>query len=115
MVFGRDAGERSRGGLAPVHAKPGQPAVWDGRFEVNLVDARTVRALGGRGARMAAADRAALKAVPARLRPALPVAETASGAVFCPLFTMPEQARSLVGERWLAACGAVTREQEIPG
>ena len=72
-----------------------------------------MRGLGGSAARLSRAERAALKAIRPALRPSLPVVETASGAVFCPLFTMPAQARSLVGERWLAACGAVSREAEI--
>jgi hypothetical protein len=69
--------------------------------------------LAGSAARLGRGERAALKGVPAAFRPAMPVVETGSGAVYCPLFTTPPQARSLVGERWLAACGAFTREQDV--
>jgi hypothetical protein len=95
--------------------EPGVPAVWDGRFEVNAAEPGTVRALAGLAARLSPDERAALKPVPGWLRPALPVIETASGAVFLPLLAHPSQARSLVGERLRSACGEFTREREILG
>jgi tRNA(Ile)-lysidine synthase len=110
VLVGREPG---RAGLSLSRVLPGERAVWDGRFELNLVEAGEVRALAGSASRLGRAERDALQAVPAPFRPTLPVVETSSGAVFCPLFTMPQQARSLVRERWFAACGGVRHEREI--
>lgn len=112
VVIGREPG---RAGLPAVQVRKGESVVWDGRFEVASEEAGVVRALAGSAGRLSKPEAAALKAVPAPFRPTLPVVETASGAVSCPLFTMPAQARSLAGERRRAACGAFTREQDIPG
>jgi hypothetical protein len=112
VLVGREVGRR---GLTPVDAAAAAAAVWDGRFELNLVEPGEVRGLGGSASRLSRAEREALKGVPAPFRPTLPVVETASGAVFCPLFTTPPQARSLVRERWFAACGGVGHEREIGG
>ena len=100
VLVGREPG---RAGLPTMQAPSRDGGVWDGRFEVNLQVAGEVRALAGSATRLSRAEREALRSVPPPFRPPLPVVETASGAVYCPLFTMPPQARSLVGERWLAA------------
>ena len=111
VLVGRDPG---RLGLPVLAVEPGGAVVWDGRFEVGSPETGVVRALRGSAGRLSAMERAALRAVPAAFRGTLPVVETASGAVSCPLFTMPRQARPLGGERLRAACGAFTREQDVP-
>jgi tRNA(Ile)-lysidine synthase len=114
VTIGRDAGERARGGLRPVAVEPGRPAVWDGRFEVTSASQGTVQALGGLAARLPEAQRAALKAAPGWLRPALPAFVEPEGEVSCPVTGGPARACSLVAERLLAACGVITRERELP-
>ncbi|HEX8570872.1 MAG TPA: tRNA lysidine(34) synthetase TilS [Caulobacteraceae bacterium] len=111
VLVGRESG---RSGLAELAVEPGRSVVWDGRFEVASQQSAVVKPLRGSAARLSRADREALRTVPAPFRPTLPVIETGAGAVACPLFTMPPAARSRVGERLRAACGAFSREQDIP-
>ena len=67
--------------------------------------------LAGHAAQLPPAQRAALRAIPARARAALPVVLDGA-AVACPLLEeVPGLTiRSLVRERLLAACGAAERE-----
>ncbi len=111
--FGRDAGECSRGGLAPIRLEPGLPAVWDGRFEVTAEEVAVIGALRGCMSRLAATERSALRAAPAAVRPALPAAiRDGEDFVSCPILAPSGNVRagSLVGERLIAACGEVVRE-----
>jgi hypothetical protein len=59
-------------------------------------------------ARLPDAERAALKPIPAWVRPTLPVLETGDGQV------RTVRKRCLVYERMRAACGAFAREAELP-
>ena len=114
--FMRNAGEGARGGLAPLNLTGGEPAVWDGRFEITADrSGLTVTALKGHAARLPAAEREALKAIPAAARPALPVLVHPFGAVTCPLLARAPtaQVRSLVLERFSAAVGLVEREADL--
>jgi len=111
--FMRDAGETVRGGLQPLHLVEHEPTVWDGRFEITAEQpGLTVTALKGHAARLPAAERETLKAVPAAARPALPAILDAAGAATCPLLAErpTAQVRSLVLERFDAAMGLITRE-----
>jgi tRNA(Ile)-lysidine synthase len=114
--FMRDAGESARGGLAPLDLIANELTVWDGRFEI-VADrlGLTATALKGYASRLPAAERDALKAVPAAARPALPVVIDSSGAVSCPLLagTSSVQVRSLVLERFCAAVGLIQREADL--
>lgn len=110
----REAGEAGRGGLAPLELPPGQPVVWDGRFELlAAAPGLTVRRLGGLSARLPKAQRVALRDIPAAARPALPTILKGE-AVTCPLLeTDPCVAvRSLVGRRYRAAAGLIGREPQ---
>ena len=102
--FQREAGEASRGGLAPLSLATGETGVWDGRFEVTAGLPITVRRLAGLARRLPREDQQAVRALPASLRPTLPVVIDEVGtpalAVALPL-ALP---------RLLAACGAVDRE-----
>jgi tRNA(Ile)-lysidine synthase len=70
-----------------------------------------VRRLAGVAARLDAAERRALSAVPAAARPALPVVVGPDGAVRCPIFSQDAaRARSLALARMQAACGAIIKE-----
>ena len=112
VLFARDAGEVRRGGLAALALEPGQLSVWDGRFE--LVAARgglTVQPLAGLAARLPAAERSALRALPAAARPGLPALVDANGAVTCPVLAGgAATARALVQARFRAASGAISKE-----
>jgi tRNA(Ile)-lysidine synthase len=109
----RDSGEIARGGLAPIRLEPGGPRVWDGRFEIDSDEGGlTVAALRGRAARLDPGERRGLSRAPAPARPALPVLEGCGDKPTCPILAGRSgvEARSLVGDRFLAACGAIATE-----
>ena len=97
----REAGEAKRGGLAAMQL----PGVWDGRFA--FCGAGNVRRLAGLASLLPKSQQAALKAIPAAARGALPALVDGDGGVTCPALT---GAQSLVGERLRAAAGLVERE-----
>jgi tRNA(Ile)-lysidine synthase len=113
LLLVRDAGEIRRGGLSPEDLRKGEPVVWDGRFEFVAQEVGlSVRPLAGVASRLAPALRQALRTVPAPARPALPLIQAAQGPLACPaLACVPwVQARALIAERFLAACGAISQE-----
>jgi tRNA(Ile)-lysidine synthase len=112
VMFARDAGEVARGGLAPLALSPGEPAVWDGRFELTAAGpGLQVRALGGLAARLERSERTALAAVAPLARPGLPAVVDAEGRVSCPILAAGRvQARDLVWDRLQAARGAISKE-----
>ena len=116
VQIGREAGERFRGGLAPLALTAGEPLVWDGRFEI-VADRPgwTAAPLAGAVGRLGREDLRALRAIPAWARGALPALSDASGAVRLPrpFGAGPAAAVSLAAERFAAACGLMARETEI--
>ncbi len=102
----RETGDRRRGAR-------NDPGVFDGRFEI--LSGEVSGTLAGHAARLSAADQALLKTFPAAARPALPVAFDAQGAPRLPrpFGSCDTEVRSLVRQRFEAACGLVTRESEI--
>jgi tRNA(Ile)-lysidine synthase len=102
----REAGEAARGGLAAA-ALMDQPAVWDGRFELEGF-AGEIRALAGLAGRLPDSQRRALKALPSAARRGLPVIVDRDGVADCPVLS--GRARSLVMERLRAAAGLVPSE-----
>jgi len=118
VTVSRDAGEAARGGLEPLSLAHGRASVWDGRFE--LVAARSdavVSALNGHAAGLDAVERLALRGAPAAARAALPIVFAAGGRPTCPILAGRNgvEARSLAGNRFLAACGAIVTEPAAPG
>ncbi|MDR3511265.1 MAG: ATP-binding protein [Caulobacteraceae bacterium] len=113
VLVARDAGEARRGGLAPIDLPPGEAVVWDGRFEITGQRAGlAVRPLAGLAARLDPAQRSALRALPAAVRPALPVVVDAQGLATCPILADgPAAACDLVRARTWAACGVIAAEQ----
>jgi tRNA(Ile)-lysidine synthase len=119
ILLTRDAGEVRRGGLAAVAFPAGVATVWDGRFELTAPrQGLSVRAMGGVMAevrrRLDPARREALQALPAAVRAGLPVV---GGEVGCPILAgpilageSPVRIRGLVAARFLAACGAISKE-----
>jgi len=117
VQVGREAGERARGGLAPVELKPGRAVVWDGRFEATaLTPGWSVGPLAGRMGRLGRTERAWLKTLPASARSALPVLTGPDGALALPhpFGAGPARVRSLIADRFAAACGAVIDERRRP-
>jgi tRNA(Ile)-lysidine synthase len=112
VLIARNAGETARGGLAPVDLAPGRATVWDGRFEFSADrPGRSVMALKGAKSRLDAETRRRLKVAPAQARPALPLIVDADGGLTCPILAGdPVGVRRLVGARFSAACGAVSKE-----
>jgi tRNA(Ile)-lysidine synthase len=105
--------EPGRAPAASTTATPGAVQVWDGRFEIRSSRPAQLRPLGGLAARLPAAQRAALREVPAPARGALPALVDADGAVVCPLLSNARDdaaAVSLVMARFAAACGQTTTE-----
>lgn len=109
----RDAGEISRGQLAPLPLRPGETVVWDGRFEIATDRADlTVKPLSGLAAKLPPRQQTRLKAVPAPARPTLPVLVRHDGAVSCPILAEPPPVRvtALALARFEAATGCVDSE-----
>jgi tRNA(Ile)-lysidine synthase len=107
-VFVRNAGERARGGLAPIAL----PDVWDGRYEIS--GAGRALALGGLIARLPADQRRALAAIPPAARASLP-AIVREGAVSCPVLAPVSNSdtHALVLGRFLTACGVYAHERDL--
>ena len=92
---------------------PGQPVVWDGRYELAADEpGLTVRPLQGLAARLPPAERQALKALPPSARPSLPAIIGPAGTVSCPILAEAKSARArcLVMARFEAAIGRVDQE-----
>jgi tRNA(Ile)-lysidine synthase len=116
MAFGRDAGERARGGLAALSLSPGAVGVFDGRFEIRAEHAPVqVVALAGLIGRLDRVDRLRLGAIAPLSRGALPAVIDESGVVRLPAPFGEGAAvvQSLVSQRFAAACGRVNCEAEL--
>ncbi|KQY29266.1 tRNA(Ile)-lysidine synthetase [Caulobacter sp. Root487D2Y] len=99
-----------QGGRALI---PGQPLVWDGRYEITAAEpGLTVRPLQGLAARLPAAQRQVLQGLPAAARPSLPAVLAPDGTVSCPILAEAKAARArcLVMDRFEAATGRVDQE-----
>jgi len=113
VLVARDAGEAARGGLAPLPLSPGVPAVWDGRFEITTDEPGwTVLPLKGLFAQLGHADRRVVLALPAAVRPGLPVLAREGGAGPVPAWRAA-RVESLAARRLAAACGVIAHEREI--
>ncbi len=111
-VFTRDPG---RAGLPELALTPGRAAVWDGRFELLSDVGGTVRALAGLTRQLPGTQQAALRTVPAAVRPSLPVMMSRDGAVSCPILADHPSVRAtaLVLPRFEAAIGVVDGEPAL--
>ena len=109
LYISREPGELVRAGLQPQPLVPGEPIVWDGRYELRATGpGLTVRPLGGLAGRLPKGQRDALARVPTAARPSLPALVGADGAVTCPVLAegvADATAASLVMARFAAACG----------
>ncbi len=110
----RNAGEAARGGLAPLWLQPGQTGVFDGRFEVQAEGAVQVLPLKGSAARLPPGERARLRALPAAVRPGLPLIEDGQSLTCALLQERPSAlVRCLTRTRMRSACGLFDREARI--
>ncbi len=111
-AFTRDPG---RAGLPEIAVQPGRAVVWDGRFEIEADIPGAVRALGGLSRQLPKAQQAALRALPAAIRPTLPVMVSRDGAVSCPILAEHPSVRAtaLVLPRFEAAIGVVDGESAV--
>jgi tRNA(Ile)-lysidine synthase len=116
VLIARETGERRRKGAGPLTLVRRIPAVWDGRFEIEATEpGLSIDALHGHAARLPRDERARLAALPAAVRPALPVV-LGGGAPTCPILAQtasPVRLTDLVRPRFLAACGAIAQESEL--
>jgi len=116
IEFGRDVGERARGGLKALHLAAGEGGVFDGRFEV-WAQAGPVQvvAVAGRMAQLDRADRVWLNAIPAHARGAAPAVIGQSGVIrlAAPFGAGAAAVRPLVARRFAAACGRFRCEAEL--
>jgi tRNA(Ile)-lysidine synthase len=113
VLIARDAGQARREGLSPLRLGAGEGAVWDGRFGLRSNrDGCEVDLLAGRAARLDAGERRALAGLPAIARPALPAVARPSGQVSCPILATTGEIElwPLVKQRFMAACGTVSKE-----
>ncbi len=120
IVFARDAGELRRKSAPDIVLPAGQPAVWDGRFEIVADTRLRVTPVAGYAARLAAGDRARLWASRSEARQALPLlwpGEAPPGAgsprLPRPFSDGPATARALAKGRMAAAAGLTSSEREI--
>ncbi len=114
VTFGREPGDLRRSDPAPLLLRAGETKVWDGRFEITADVEMAVQPLAGSATRLSKSDRAALKAIPASVRPALPTliqGETVS--LPRPFGAGPAFARALCSRRFAAASGLITHERDI--
>ena len=111
----RDAGEYVRSGPQIAALEPSVETVWDGRFALSAAEPGwTVRPLKGLAAKLSKAEQRGLRALPAAVRPALPVVVNAAHTVICPILAQgsPVTAHCLVGARFAAAMGCAATEFE---
>ncbi len=116
IVICRESGAFRRFGGGPQPLAPGQPLVWDGRFELRTdQEGLAVRPLAGLAARLPKTQRAALANFPSAARPSLPAIVDQAGLATCPILAQEPLAsvRGLVEARFLAAVGAIGDETTL--
>jgi tRNA(Ile)-lysidine synthase len=111
----REAGDIARAGASLRRLPAGEPIAWDGRFEIAArIEGLSVAPLAGLAARLERGERAALSRVSPAARKAAPAIVDGAGRVTAPLFAHDERLslRSLIADRFFAACGAVVNEAD---
>ncbi len=117
LLFTREAGEFQRGGSGEIVLQPHAAQTWDGRFELwTEREGVRISPLAGMLRRLQGSEKTALLAVPAAGRASLPLAQGSGLAPTCPILAGPAadaavvRAKALIGPRFAAACGLITRE-----
>jgi tRNA(Ile)-lysidine synthase len=115
VVFCREAGERSRGGLQTTSLPLGE-SVFDGRFAMTAGEqGYCVAPLRGLAARLPPLERDRLRAIRPAARGALPVVHSPGGDVSCPILAPGEavSCRPLMLARLHAALGVIADESGV--
>jgi len=114
VLFQREPGEMRRRPPAAPALTPGRLGVWDGRFELAVETPCRILPLAGAASRLCKADRAALRALPASVRPSLPLLATVDAlALPRPFGCGPGFARVLGPLRFAGAWGLIAHESDI--
>ena len=119
VILGREAGEMRRRPVADIALQPGLPAVWDGRYEINVdTPGWTVTAARDRLNALSKADRAIVNTVPSWARAALPVLIRDGGDA--PVLAWREGGVRALAPRRLALAlagllGETTQESDLAG
>jgi tRNA(Ile)-lysidine synthase len=111
----REAGDIARAGGGASRLCVGEPVVWDGRFEITArTEGLAVARMAGLRARLDRSERAALSGLSPAARKSVPAIVDGEGRVSAPLLVPDGRAslRSLIADRFLAACGAVVKEAD---
>lgn len=113
VLIGREPGELRRRPPPDVPLAPGDPAVWDGRYEITAdASGRTATAALGRLNALSKADRAVVATVPAWARGALPVLIRDGGDAPV-LAWRAAEVRSLAPRRLSFTLGETTQESDL--
>lgn len=113
IMIVRETGNYRRSGEPRVPLVPGRDTVWDGRFALMSDEAGwTIMPLAGRAARLGPSDRAEVRALPAPMRPGLPVLvrDDGTGPV---LAQSRVRVEALAGERLALGLGQVVHEADL--
>lgn len=113
VTVGREPGELRRLGAREIAVSPGEPVVWDGRYEITVdTSGYAVTAALGQIGGLSRADRAIVKTVPAWARGALPVLIRDDGSA--PILAWRRARVLALGPRRLAlALGETTHEGDL--
>lgn len=116
FVFTRETADSRGRGCRAMNLRPGEPTVWDGRFEVRAREpGLTLAPLRGYAAKLDSGQRRRLSALHPAVRAALPVVIDEGGCISCP--TLAEdprlEIRALAGGRFAGACGVIDSEAQI--
>ncbi len=111
----REAGDIARAGAGLRRLSAGEPIVWDGRFEIAArIEGLSATPLVGLAARLDRGERAALVRLSPAARKASPAIVDGAGRLTTALFVQDDRfsVRSLIADRFFAACGAVVNEAD---
>ena len=115
----REAGEMERRKMGTVEISSQEAVMWDGRFEISVRAAATIRPSGQVRSDLGDDMREALLALPAPLRAALPAVTPDGGATILPAGDYPDDTdrggikfACWVMPRFLAACGVFACESD---
>lgn len=115
VLVTREAGEFTRRPRPPLPLAPDVETVWDGRWAITVeTPGWSVVPAAGRMAALSDMDRAALRALPAAARSAVPVL-IRNDATVPVLAGTAAKAASLVGQRLVLALDRMTHERDLGG
>lgn len=115
VIIGREAGELRRHPVPDIALQPGEPEVWDGRYEITAHEPGwSVTAALGRLNALSGADRTIVNTAPSWARAALPVL-IRDGRDAPVLAWRAAEVRALAPRRLSLALGETTQESDLAG